>query len=748
MLHASLYHRDYLARLAGEPAVRARRDPHRTLGPRVGATPPAGFVTLPAEVRLHVANERLGALGDDAVDALRRMGVAVTPAATYTLELDLREDAGFAVRADARGCRIVGADVAAAWAAWSQLELWWREHGQPVVQATEQGAPAWDVQIAPPGMGGNYVVPVLEAPYLDDDALRSIAHAGADGLFLYGEMRLYAHETSLPTLDCPQAPEYLAGLRALGERADRYGLRLYFCMITPKLSGDDPLFVEHPQARGTQLDDPRNDYYCLCSSYEPALAFHAEVARAVGAAVPNLGGLIAIVGGESYFHCYMRASTGTPRTTTCPRCRTREPEELVAELIERTAAGLTETAADAQVLAWPYQAHLCWSRDRAQLSFIDLLPEHAAFMTEIDVNAKWRAGDRTHVSWDYSLQYDRPSSKVVAQRLRARARGTDLAIKTESSWGIESLGLPYVGCLPRSARTWQAVRSLAPRTVLQRWGFTGMVDSVAERMGLLARWDDQFDELQACERLADTVAWWDRGAVLDAWYRLDDAVGCVPTMTFGPYYRGPNFLGPAHPLPVWTTGRAPEIFHGDMFYLQENRPSLTELSVVPRDDLTLATADVVLTWLDEREFFGRRDWEEPVQVGPEVFAGYVDAYLAAAAAAGEAHELLDSALAARPAGAAVDELVEQVDLADYLARSFASCAALLSWLQLTDRDGEDAARLVRSELANARGAVPILERSPWLSLHLRPDIAVAPTRELLAAKIALHETWLAARAAD
>src|SRR5205823_402027 len=128
----------------------------------------------------------------------------------------------------------------------------------------------------------------------------------------------------------------------------------------------------------------------------------------------------------------------------------------------------------------------------------------------------------------------------------------ELAIKTETSHGIELLHLPYVPAIGRSAKQWQSVRAIKPAIVLQRWGFIGMFDSVAERVGYLARWEPGFVTSVAAHVVARQLFAEAAPEIVQAWSHFDESVHHIPIITTGGYYIGPMFLGPAHPLPVWS----------------------------------------------------------------------------------------------------------------------------------------------------------------------------------------------------
>src|SRR5207249_9995287 len=136
--------------------------------------------------------------------------------------------------------------------------------------------------------------------------------------------------------------------------------------------------------------------------------------------------------------------------------------------------------------------------------------------------------------------------------------------KTETAHGIELLHMPYIPGITRSARMWQAMRELGSNGVLQRWGFIGMFDSVAERVGFKARWTDEFVPTRACLEAAREAVGESAEQVVAAWKKFDESLAHIPILTTGRYYMGPAFLGPCHPLSVWE-GPTPDAFRGNWF---------------------------------------------------------------------------------------------------------------------------------------------------------------------------------------
>src|SRR4029079_6208873 len=131
-------------------------------------------------------------------------------------------------------------------------------------------------------------------------------------------------------LNHADAEKNLAALGEAAKRAATFGVTLYFVAVSPKLPADHALFKRRPEVRGAQLSfhptAAGQPLHCLCSSSDQALGFHADVFGRMFRDVPELGGLILIIGGESYYHCFMRAAGAAKiGTTNCPHCNGRVP---------------------------------------------------------------------------------------------------------------------------------------------------------------------------------------------------------------------------------------------------------------------------------------------------------------------------------------------------------------------------------------------------------------------------------------
>lgn len=558
MMHNSLQIRALLRQANADPLVRARRDPFRTLrvdGPRVAAD---GELLLEGTWQISTYGELAG-LEEAAADLRELLSrFAIGQAETAEQQIQLIEDRSYLdgdVRCEVRdGAITIRAGTShGLWAGVIHLIRDMMLHRAPVVaRGMVHKQPSWQIQNSQAPVGANYLVPDLSPDYLSDDAFRLLAHSGINGMTIYGDWLCYVRSERFPELTSPDYDRNIAMLQDATRRAQRYGVRLYYVPVSPKLLSNHPLFERYPDARGSRLfpglSPTPKQIHCLCSSDPESLQFHAEVFQSLFREVPELGGLILIVGGESYYHCFMRPDRrDLPEgvRTNCPRCATSQPEQVVNGLLAATAAGVHAAKPDAPVIAWPYSAY-SWSSDEQYLDLVRGLPTDVTWMSEIEKD-QWLRKERYQKRiWDYSIDSVGPSDIIKAQRPLLTERELRLMVKHETALGLEAIHVPYVPALQRIFQKWSNVRSLGPRGVVQSWMFFGMWGSRAEELGWWANWFPTLSSEQVLTQIAQRD-FGDRAPhVVKAWQCLSTAVGHLPYIP--PYFSGPEFIGPAHPL--------------------------------------------------------------------------------------------------------------------------------------------------------------------------------------------------------
>jgi hypothetical protein len=578
-------------------------------------------------------------------------------------------------------------------------------------------------------------VPDFSPEYLSDDAFRLYAHYGVNSMMIYGDLLCYVRSAVFPELNCADYERNIHVLGDAAQRAARYGVRFSYVVVGPKLRATHPVFLENPTARGSGLRSRLQDrtIHCLCSSDERCLSFYSETFENLFRQVPELAGLILIVGGESFYHCRMWGHA----VVRCTRCYARETEDVVAALVKTTADAVERGqsagggAPDAYVVAWPYNTD-SWERPDC-LALIDTLPSNAGLYDQIDRKQLYQKEGYAKLIWDYSVDFTGPSDSILARSGRAKERGLPLFLKTETGIGLEVFQYPYVPAMQRLADKWQVVRDLEPQGVLQSWLFYGTFGSRAEELGRWAAYGldldrDGFLRAMAVRDFGPEAA--DR--VLRGWQRMSQAVGHIPCITLRTYYIGPSFLGPCHPLVPRRDAEIPDIFYGVLYYLQEGEETFSRARTEVRTSLVMDTLpdtarDVYVYWEGEGD-------------GWDIVLGE---YRAAANHAREAWQILVGARVLTGTAQDARNLGEEILLCELIYRTFASCGNTVAYLAArrelegtgNPRCAGEMRRIATSEVENALAAVHIYEAAPWLDLAERTDGIFSPCVAMIEQKV-------------
>ncbi|HEY3417168.1 MAG TPA: glycoside hydrolase family 20 zincin-like fold domain-containing protein [Armatimonadota bacterium] len=432
-----------------------------------------------------------------------------------------------------------------------------------------------------------------------DGYLDLLAHYGINAIHLYIDLFDYLVELPIaPELVNPDAEGRIARMANLAQRAARYNIGLYLHPNALARPVDDPLFTRLPQLKGAVTWN--SDSVVLCSSEPLAALIYGESLNAILRRVPQVRGIIAIVGGECLLHCFSRPTPRTAHGTNCPRCGARNPSLVVAEFTNAIAGHVRTSFPLVKFLVWPYSAHM-WSGEYVQRPLIQALDPQIGFMTCIDKDGDVDIDDFHGQVFDYAISYAAPSPRYRTQRDLSRERGMPFFVKMESSIAIEMLNVPYIPVLTRWAQRWREVVDDRTDGWLANWRFTGLTGTLSEAAAYWECWRSS-TPVDTLRRLAHALAG-DAGsdACLTAWERFTDGFGVLaPGMAFGrlfAYFQGPMYLGPAHPLVLdaeQQTRLPAEFYRIDACMLEIFKGEALEK--IPKQPL----------------FFAEDDWAEPL----------------------------------------------------------------------------------------------------------------------------------------
>lgn len=651
-----------------------------------------------------------------------------------TLRIDGSLPAGsFHRSVGASGVQLSAADMRGIWAGVVYTERELAVRGEPVLPVGDLvRQPSWRMQISQAPFGSNYLVPDLSQEYLSDDAFRLLAHYGVNGMTIYGDWLLYVKSETYPELNCPDYDHNIAVLRDAAERAIKYGVQLFYVPVSPKLAYDHPLFRRVPEARGAKihpgLKKDAKPIHNLCSSHDETLAFHGEVLANLFKEVPQLGGLGLIIGGESYYHCYMRPDkSGLPagQKTNCPRCAAFTAEDTVNGLLKATAEAVHRERPDVPVMAWPYSAFI-WSEDPAQLGLLERMDEQVSLLNTIDKDQWAQKEGYRKLIWDYSIDYTGPADNLLKQSDILNSRGMKLFVKTETALGLECIQYPYFPSLQRLADKWRNVASMKPSGVLQSWMFYGMFGSRAEELGWWASWHPEKPAEEAIAAMASRDFGELGPAMIRVWERFSEAASRFPYIPT--YFTGPEFIGPAHPLFFGDEPEKRDEFQALLYFLQENEETFSRTVSEIKHSL-------VMEQIPYSRIRGilKADDEEAY------FTVFMSEFERALAAAKEAMDIL-AALPEPSDETLRTALAEEQQLCELIYRTFQSTVNTFTFLSA--KENGNTARMLEiaeSELDNAKNARRLFVESPWLDLALRVDGKYPSSLRMIDAKIAIME---------
>ncbi len=401
-------------------------------------------------------------------------------------------------------------------------------------------------------------------------SLRDLVFMGFNATWVTGG-DLYRLSTSDAILELKdrQKPGSLDALAKSVEAARRYGLKTYSHVHTKqKFPKDHPVFKAHPDMRGA-LTWKADGEYVLCTEHPVVRRFLTESIADLFKAAPELDGIVIIIGGEGFYHCYMR-SFGTPKgRTNCKRCDKLGADIVVANLCNALAETARKFNPDAEVIAWPYSAEHVWSADRAQSGLIARLAPGTGIFTEIEKDEYVAKPDGVNKHlWDYSIDLIGPGQRAKDQVAACRAAGIPIYMKSEPELGFEAPRLPHIPCMDRWADRANALVECGADGAWVFPAFRPCYGTIAAEVSKFFWWDPAPEKEELLQEFAARIAGDKAGPhVRQAWKHVSDAIAWSPELPS--YYRGPYYLGPAQPMCADPDAKVPDTFYGYYFFMAE-----------------------------------------------------------------------------------------------------------------------------------------------------------------------------------
>jgi hypothetical protein len=394
-----------------------------------------------------------------------------------------------------------------------------------------------------------YGDPLMEgdAAGLPDGYLDRAAARGINGVWIQGVLNTLARARSFPEFG-KGSETRLKNLRALVERAARYGLRVYFYLNEPRAMPAE-FFKNRPGIRGTR----DQDLYAMCTSTAEVRDWLRESVSHVFHQTPGLGGIFTITMSENHTNCFSHGGAwgnGAPVAAGCPRCSRRTAADTIAELVRVFRDGIREQSATAEVMSYDWG----WGTLLAQ-DLIPKLPQDSSIISISEWSQPvFRGGVKTDVG-EYSMSVVGPGPRATRNWKLARERGLQIVAKTQFNNTWEISAVPYIPVLPLVLSHCENLAKAGITGVMASWtcgGYPSPNLRAAAAYAIAPRPNRTKILRTEAQRIygADGAT-----EVVRAWEIFSDAFQSFP---YGvSIYVLPLQHGPANPLRLRPTGLAP-----------------------------------------------------------------------------------------------------------------------------------------------------------------------------------------------
>ena len=381
--------------------------------------------------------------------------------------------------------------------------------------------------------------------------LRRIRDEGHTGIWVHGLLREISKSNVFPELNLPENAKRIRALQTLTEKAERHGLEVFVYLVEPRCLGEeDPFWQNHPEIKGTRAKSAMLEYpvgYAMCTSNASVLDFLEDSVRNLFTRVPKLKGLLLVTACEHLHHCLSFATPVWPELyqdqyeSLCPKCRDRDPVQLVGEIINRMAKGAFSARKDAEIIAWTWDWH--WYEPTPQPRLIASLDKRVGILTNLNLRGVREdpLGAKTQVR-EYALSYIGPAEQCVQYHRLLASQRRRFYIQLVLGTTHELASVP---CIPVPHRVYEKVVSAQQMEPYSFMGWTfGNVPSVNLVLAskLMERTSPPEDKEEYLKQFAaEYLPGCDPGLVCKAWRFFAMALDLYPFDNRLLYYGPVNY---------------------------------------------------------------------------------------------------------------------------------------------------------------------------------------------------------------
>lgn len=362
--------------------------------------------------------------------------------------------------------------------------------------------------------------------FLPDDQLRAYRDLGINGIWMQGMLSALT-EFKFDTAISQGYEKRIERARALTERLDKFGIKLYLYLNEPR-SMPLAFFDAYPELKG----HVKGEDACLCTSVAAVKDYLRDSVEQICRALPLLGGFFTITRSENLTNCY--AHSGNEKNPcNCPRCREKSVGEVIGDTISCFLEGARRVSPDIKVFAWS------WRWDEHSEDVIRHLPQGIIFLSQSELDIPFDIGGVKGNVMDYSMSITGPGERAKREWSLARERGLELGAKVQINTTWEASTVPAIPVSPSIDAHIQGLRGEGVKHLLLSWTLGGYP---CRNIAAAAKYFYEKCELEA-----------DDDSLLCAEKQFVKAFAEFPFHVFV-LYRGPQNAGPSNLLFEEPTG--------------------------------------------------------------------------------------------------------------------------------------------------------------------------------------------------
>lgn len=380
--------------------------------------------------------------------------------------------------------------------------------------------------------------PLLNAnldPY-PEGLLQRLSKVGVNGVWLHTVLRTLAPSDIFPEFGQNHETR-LQTLRALVDRAARYGIKIYLYTNEPR-SMPAAFFEKHPEAAGVAAGDHR----AMCTSSPEVLTWLRDSLEYVFREVPGLGGAFTISASENLTSCASHF-----QHKTCPRCQSRSAGEIIAEVNTAVEQGVHRGNPDANVIVWDWG----WPDGEAE-AIIQALPKSVWLQSVSEWSTPIQRGGIDSVVGEYSISAPGPGPRASRHWQFAQSAGLRTMAKVQFNNTWELAAIPYLPVLDLVAEHAGNLAQADIDGMMLSWSLGGYPSPNLEVSAEFFRTPDAATDT-VLQRIAERRYGTGADQARIAWSRFSEAMRQFP-YHIAVLYNGPQNAGPMNILFPQATG--------------------------------------------------------------------------------------------------------------------------------------------------------------------------------------------------